>query len=56
MPPTIQKEMTFKLSDIPPADVRNLSSTVLTAVREFYKDPENRKAYEMWKEQKKHQN
>ncbi len=49
---TVQKETASKLSEIPPADVRNLCSTVLSAARTFYKDPENQKAFEAWKAQR----
>lgn len=34
---------------IPKADVRNLASTFLEAVKRFYKDPENLTGFDEWK-------
>lgn len=34
---------------IPSSDVHNLSNTFLTAVKNFYDDPENVKRFEEWK-------
>ena len=45
----------FDLSQVPPADVRNLSSTFLSAVKRFYKDPKNLEDFEKWKAQRANQ-
>lgn len=48
-----QKKMSqtiqFDFSQVPTADVRNLSSTFLFAVKRFYKDPKNLEEFEKWK-------
>lgn len=45
----------FDLSQVPPADVRNLSSTFLSAVKRFYEDPKNLEDFEKWKAQRANQ-
>lgn len=45
----------FDLSQVPPADVRNLSSTFLSAVKRFYEDPKNLRDFEKWKAQRANQ-
>lgn len=42
----------FDFSQVPPTDVRNLSSTFLTAVKRFYEDPKNLEDFEKWKAQR----
>lgn len=37
------------LSDMPPADQRNLYRDALEAVKRFYQNPKNLSAYEQWK-------
>lgn len=39
----------FDFSQVPPADVRNLSITFLAAVKRFYEDPKNLEDFEKWK-------
>lgn len=36
-------------SQIPAVEVRLLSAAVLSAVEEFYSDPQNKKQFELWK-------
>ena len=45
----------FDFSQVPPADVRNLSSTFLSAVKRFYKDPKNLEDFEKWKAKRANQ-
>lgn len=40
------------VSQIQSADIQQLSSTFLTAVKRFYNDPQNLKGFEDWKKQK----
>lgn len=39
---------------IPDIDRRNLCSTFLSAVQRFYDNPENRKRFEQWKQERQH--
>lgn len=41
-------------SQIQSADIQQLSSTFLTAVKKFYSGPQNLKNFEDWKKQKNH--
>lgn len=54
-----QKKMSqtiqFDFSQVPPADVRNLSSTFLSAIKRFYKDPKNLEDFEKWKAKRANQ-
>ena len=46
----------FDLTKMDPVTKRLLASTVLNAVQDFYKDPNNIRRFEEWKKEREKQN
>ena len=51
----MQNPMEINLSQIPPAESRNLAISFLEAIRKFYDDPKNEAEFQAWKKQREKQ-
>jgi hypothetical protein len=50
------EQIKFDLTKMDPVTKRLLASTVLNAVQDFYKDPNNIRRFEEWKKEREKQN